>query len=77
MRETIRDFIEGELLSGRPVGDAENLLVGGRIDSLGVMRLVGFLESRFGFRIPGTDVTLRNFATLDAIAAYVEAKAPR
>jgi len=72
MRETIRSFIEAELLSGRAVETDEDLLVGGAIDSLGVMRLVAFIENRFGLRVPAGDVRLPNFGTIDAIAAYLE-----
>jgi acyl carrier protein len=72
MRETIRRFIQRELLSDRRVEDDEQLLVGGAIDSLGVMRLVAFIEASFGIRVPAGDIRLPNFATLDAIAVYVE-----
>lgn len=72
MRETIRTFIQGELLAGRAVEDDEHLLDGDGIDSLGVMRLVTFIEAQFGMRVPAGDVRLPNFATLDAIARYVE-----
>jgi acyl carrier protein len=54
------------------VDDSEHLLVGGAIDSLGVMRLVAFIETTFGIRVPAGDIRLPNFATLDAITAYVE-----
>lgn len=72
MRETIRRFIESELLSGHPVEDDEDLLVGGSVDSLGVMRLVAFIETTFALRVPAGDVRLPNFATVDAITAYLE-----
>jgi acyl carrier protein len=71
MRQTIRTFIEGELLAGEAVDDGDDLLVGGSIDSLGIMRLVAFIEGSFGLRVPASDVRLQNFATLDAITAYV------
>ena len=72
MRETIRRFIEVELLAGQPVEDDEDLLIGGSVDSLGVMRLVAFIEATFGLRVPAGDVRLPNFATVDAITAYLE-----
>ena len=75
LRNTIQGFIEEQLLSGRRVEGAEDLLLSGLVDSLGVMRLVSFLESSFGFKVPAQDVKLTNFATIDAIVTYVEGRA--
>ena len=77
MHETIRTFIQSDLLSGRPVTNDEPLLLSGLVDSLGVMRLVAFLEKSFGFRVPAGDLKLSNFGTLDAIVAYVERQSSR
>lgn len=72
MLETIRDFIQTDLLMEREIGADEQLLLGGMIDSLGVMRIVAFLESSFGLKIPASDLRIANFGTLNAIVAYVE-----
>ncbi len=74
VRTTIQGFIQDQLLSGRQVEGGEDLLLSGLVDSLGVMRLVSFLESSFGFKVPAQDVKLANFATLDAIVTYAEAR---
>ena len=37
------------------------------VDSLGVMRLIAWIEKRFDLRIPPEDVTIDNFETIDAI----------
>jgi Acyl carrier protein len=71
MLDQIRTFITEELLGGREIAADENLLLSGLVDSLGVMRLVAFLERRFGISIPARDLKLANFATLEAIAGYV------
>ncbi len=75
LRSTIKAFIESKLLSGREVSGEENLLLSGLVDSLGVMRLVAFLEATFGFKVPAGDVKLSNFSTLDDIVRYVGARA--
>ncbi len=75
MLDTIKSFIETELLSGREIDSGENLLLSGLVDSLGVMRLVAFIEVKFGLKVPAADIKLVNFATLDAIVAYVGARA--
>jgi D-alanine--poly(phosphoribitol) ligase subunit 2 len=44
----------------------------GLIDSLGVMRLVAFLEEEFDVKIPPQDLTIENFITVQAITTYLE-----
>ncbi|MEO0693220.1 MAG: acyl carrier protein [Pseudomonadota bacterium] len=70
----IRDFIVAKLLNGRAVGDDENLLLSGLIDSLGVFELIAFLEKSFGLTIPLDEVVLENFTSIDTIDAYVATK---
>ncbi len=74
MRNDIKTFIETDLLSGRQIDEGENLLLSGLVDSFGIMRLVAFIESHFGFKVPAGDVKLANFATLEAIVGYVAAR---
>ncbi|SNT26981.1 acyl carrier protein [Tropicimonas sediminicola] len=71
MHETIREFIEADLVLEREITADEPLLLSGMIDSLGVMRIVAFLEASFGIKIPASDLKISNFGTLNAIAAYV------
>ncbi|MGF1562565.1 MAG: acyl carrier protein [Geminicoccaceae bacterium] len=74
MQATIRSYIIDDLLSGKPVADDDNLLLSGLIDSLGVMRLVRFLESSFAIKIPAEDVTIDHFESIRTITAYVETR---
>jgi len=71
----IRDFITGEILQQNlkgPLGDNDQLVETGIIDSLGVMTLLGFLEEKFSIQIPGDDLVPENFASISTIAALVE-----
>jgi len=72
-RNDIHSFVEARLLNGKQVAADDNLLLTGLVDSLGVMTLVGHLETETGRVIPLEDVTLENFATIDAIATYLDA----
>ncbi|MGB5833943.1 MAG: acyl carrier protein [Thiohalocapsa sp.] len=72
MRSAIRDYIVNELLSGREVGDQEDLLLSGLVESIGVMRLVVFMEQKFGVQIAPQDITIENFANVNAICLYLE-----
>jgi hypothetical protein len=76
-RIALKTFIETELLggaSGAELGYAEDLLLSGLVNSLGIMRLVSFTEQRFGLQIPPEDVIIDHFQTIDALARYVEAR---
>lgn len=69
-------YISAELLglaapSAARLGPDDDLLGSGTIDSLGVMRLVSFVEAQFGVAVPAGDVTIEHFISVAAIAAYL------
>ncbi|MEO1614409.1 MAG: acyl carrier protein [Planctomycetota bacterium] len=70
-------FIRTELVtSGAEDLSADtDLLGGGHIDSMGIMRLVTFLETEFQVSVPPEDVTIENFETARCIVSYVETHA--
>jgi acyl carrier protein len=47
------------------------LLAAGVIDSLGILRLVSFVEEKFGIEVPDEDVTIDNFQSVKAMSDYV------
>jgi acyl carrier protein len=53
---------------------ADEQLLDGRLDSLSVLRLVGFIEERFQIRVADDELVPENFATVESIAQYVQAK---
>lgn len=71
MKADIRSFVVDQLLSGKAVEDQEDLLVSGLVDSIGVMRLVAYLEQQNDMQIPPQDVTIENFTSIDAITRYI------
>ena len=75
----IERFILDDLLSGaRPSLDPDELLFkSGTLDSLGTLRLITFLEERFGLQIGDGDVGDENFGTLRKLQAFVEGKQAR
>lgn len=77
MKERIKGYIASELV-GQPtlvIGDDEDLLLSGLVDSLGVVRLIDFLEEESGVSIPPGEITIENFGTVNAMATYLSAKA--
>ncbi len=69
----LRSFLREELSDrGGPLpGDTAPLLESGIVDSLGVLRLLAFIESRFRLRLPESDLHPGNFESLAAISGLV------
>jgi acyl carrier protein len=73
----VRRFIGENFLFGEaPEALAEDasLLEAGIIDSTGVLELVCFLETTFGFEIADEEMLPENLDSIGAISAYVERK---
>ena len=79
MSEAERSILEflGELQfdDGRTIARDTRLMEEGLIDSIGLVRLLQFVEERFGVSIPDEDVTPELFASPADLAAYVAARA--
>ena len=52
----------------------EDLLAEGIIDSMGVMKLVAFMEETFGIQVADEDLVPENFQSLNVMAKFVEMK---
>jgi acyl carrier protein len=52
----------------------EDLLEQGIIDSLGIMKLIVFLEETFGIKVSDEDVVPENFQSLDIMIKFIEQK---
>lgn len=76
MRDEIRRFLmtNGAHSGGDHFTDDDSLLDQGVIDSVTMVDLITFLESRFGFQIEDEEMTPENFDSLNAIVAFVESK---
>lgn len=75
--QIIRDHIVKEFLYDKPgivLDDDFHLIQEGVVDSLGIMRLVGFLEETFAIQVRPEDVVVDNFGTIKAIEAFVDGK---
>jgi acyl carrier protein len=75
IRQAIHDYLVSELAAEREsFAPDENLLAQGIIDSMGILNLATFLESRFGIETTDDDLVPENFETLEALRAFVERK---
>lgn len=70
----LRHFICDDLTftdEGLSLGEDESLIASGIIDSTGVMQLVDYISSEYGFDIPVSDISPDNFDTITRIASYI------
>ena len=76
MEQKIIDYIKNELHSSTPNLDIEpddDLLSAGLVDSIGMMRLIQYIEEQFSIKVAPQDMTIENFITVDAMAKYISA----
>jgi acyl carrier protein len=79
-KDQIRDFIREQLAPAKGITsfrDDESLMENGVIDSLGIFRLVTFLEEAFGVRIGDEEINAENLQSVDMIDQLVQRKAKK
>ncbi len=79
MENIINDYISRELVQDPallPLANDTSLLDTGILDSLSLLRLVVFLEERFGTSMGDADLLPENFSSVDTICAYLRAREP-
>ena len=77
MEAVINDYITREFVQDAtllPLGNATSLLETGILDSLSLLRLVVFIQERFGVAVGDVDLVPENFDSVDAICAYLRSR---
>lgn len=77
IRSAVKDFILDEFLQGADadeLSDDTPLVSSGILDSLATVRLVAFLEERYGIRLSPHEVSVDYLDTLESISATVQTK---
>ncbi len=74
--DTLLSFVADELLldPDEPLTVEDELLVSERIDSLGLMRLIAFIDEEFSIKVPYEDVLIDNFRSVGTIGDYLATK---
>lgn len=73
--EELTTYISEELLDDDfPVTADESLLADGMVDSMGMLRLVAYIDERWNIEVPPQDFTIENFRTVSAIGAYLSSR---
>jgi acyl carrier protein len=68
---TLTAFVNAHIMArGRPIEPADELEAAG-VDSMGLLKILLFVESEFGFWMPDADLLAENVSSLRALASYV------
>src|SRR5438045_8164611 len=67
----LKEYIDNNRGSLPPITDPDEPL---QIDSLGLIRMVAFLENDFGYRIEDEELIAENFATLRSLGELLATK---
>ena len=71
------EFIKTDLARGKisgSLGSTDDLIESEILDSLGIMKLILFLESAYAVKISDDDLTLENFSSIMSINSLIEKK---
>ena len=77
VRDQVREFVQESLASAKGIAsftDTESLTENGIVDSLGIFRLVAFLEDTFGVRISDEEINAENLSSIELIERLVVSK---
>jgi acyl carrier protein len=74
-KQEIRGYVaEHFLLGAQGLEDTTPLISGGLIDSIGMLGLISFMESRFGVEFMPREVDAHTLDNLNLIAALIDRK---
>lgn len=74
MKQTLKNYIVQELIfvsDSSTLNDDSDLLAAG-LNSIGIMRLVLFIETEFGVTLPDAEITPENLQTLNTLEAWIK-----
>ncbi len=71
--DLVKKFICEEIVQDNiDLDENDSLIETGIIDSLGIIRLISFLEEQFHLEIVPNDITPENFDTIKSISELIE-----
>ena len=76
--EKLSNYITDEFIEDKQASIAyrEDILNTGIIDSIGMIRLVNFIEQEFNIQVLSEDMTFDNFRNIERITDYVKQNNP-
>ncbi len=72
--DTLRSFFAEKGGKAQNLGEEDSLLENGLLDSMAIVKLVSFIEEKFGVALGDEEFDPDNFETLKAIATMIESK---
>jgi acyl carrier protein len=75
--EAVRSYLLTEFLPGEDpaeLGDDTPLISGKILDSIAALKLVGFLETRFGIEVEAHEADFDNLDSIGRIVRFVDSK---
>ena len=75
--EAIKEYVLSEFLPGADpaeLTDSTPLITGRILDSLGTLKLVAFIEARYGFECEAHEADADHLDTISRIVTFVESK---
>lgn len=77
VKEDLRQYILEEFLPGEKPANLQDdtpLRTSGILDSVATLKLVTFVEERYGIEVEAHEAGVENFDSIDGIAAFVASK---
>jgi len=77
MKEDLRQFILSEFLPGEKpsnLRDDTPLRTSGVLDSVATLRLVSFIEERYGIEVQPHEASVENFDSIQSIVSFINGK---
>ena len=74
-KELIRQFIISQLARKKEhtiLTYQDDVITSGIIDSLGIMKLISYLEETLSLKISDEDIIPENFESIEAISSFIE-----
>jgi acyl carrier protein len=73
MKEKIRDYITNNLLESEvELTYDDDLLNSGLVDSIGVVKLIAYIQEEFAIEVPPEEMVIENFVTINAIDTFLK-----
>ena len=76
MKQTLLNYIQEQLLTDPEIElvAEDDLLGGGLVDSIGMVKLISFIEKEYQLTIPPQDMLIENFMSVNHIEQYLEGR---
>lgn len=77
IKEELRDYILAEFLPGEKpssLKDDTPLRTSGILDSVAILKMVAFVEQRYGIEVEAHEAGVENFDSIEAIASFVKSR---